>query len=97
MEDHGTFDIVIRLNGTSENPYARWGMSHNPFPQIAKYEHTASIIALQKLGGEPIPHDRYEQYIRKMLRGLWTDEFIDRVVKAFRPGEYLTLSVKVSW
>lgn len=92
-----TLKITVRLNGTDKNPYHIWGLSQNPFPQIATYEQQGAMLALQKLGGDPIPHDTYKSYIWAALVGHWSDEFIERVVDAFRSGEYRVIDVTLSW
>jgi hypothetical protein len=79
--------LRVSLNGTSENPWHKWGLSQNPFPQIGHYEQ---CLALQKLGGDPIPN---EQYIWDTLRGHFTDDFIDFVVSKYRPGEMVRFTV----
>jgi hypothetical protein len=84
--------LKVCLNGTTENPYHRFGLSQNPFPQIAKYEYTKACLQLQKLGGDPIPNERY---IRDTLAG-FSNEFIELCCKQFMPGEYVTFEVEFS-
>jgi len=80
----------VQLNGMNENPYHKFGLSQNPFPQIAKYEYTHWILQVQKLGGDPIPNT---QYIRDILKGC-TKEFIDVCCQRFNPGKYVTFEVE---
>ena len=42
--------LKVRLNGTDTNPFHRLGVTQNPFPQIASYEHGEHCLHLQKLG-----------------------------------------------
>lgn len=79
--------LKVSLNGTSENPWHRFGLKQNPFPQLARKETDAAALAVQSLGGDPIPHDRAEAYIREKIGGHCTEEFVSGVVKRFRPGE----------
>lgn len=86
--------LQVALNGTDENPFAVYGVSQNPFPQIAKYELLTHIRNLQKLGGPPIPKDRAEQYIKEVLEG-WSEEFIDLCLKHYKYGEYVKFDVDI--
>jgi hypothetical protein len=85
--------LTISLNGTNTNPFHILGTNQNPFPQIATAERQASCLALQKLGGDPIPNI---EYIRQTLKGHFTDEFIDFVCNEFKPGEYIKFVVEWS-
>ncbi len=81
------FEVV--LNGTDKNPFHRFGLSQNPFPQVAKYEVAPHLLHLQKLGGDPIPD---EDYIRRHLEG-WSPEFIEGCCQRFRKGELVKFIV----
>jgi hypothetical protein len=83
--------IIVHLNGTDENPWHRWGLHQNPFPQIAKHEYQAGMMRLQKLGGDPIPNT---DYIRETLKG-FDPEFVDLLCKMYHPGEMVKF--EVSW
>lgn len=85
--------LRVALNGTDTNPYHRMGLTQNPFPQLARAEWDLHCLNLQKLGGDPIPHDRAEEYIRQTLLGFST-ELVDLCVAKFRPGEYVKFEVK---
>lgn len=86
--------MTVWLNGTSVNPYAKWGLKCNPFPIICEAEYSGREMPLRKLASEPIPHDTYEQYIRETLNG-FSQQFVDLMVSQFRPGRMI--SVTVSW
>jgi len=77
---------IVRLNGTDKNPYEALGFTQNPFPQLAHYEFMGGEAALNKLGGPPIPHDTYKEYIAQVLKG-FDKEFIEGVIARFKPGE----------
>jgi hypothetical protein len=53
MSEKFQFEVV--LNGTDTNPYHKYGLEKNPFPQIARYEYTAHMLHIAHLGGDPIP------------------------------------------
>lgn len=86
--------LKVSLNGTEQNSFAAYGVSQNPFPQIASYELQAHIMNLQKLGGPPIPKDNAEGYIREVLKG-WSEEFISICLNKFVIGAYVKFDVDV--
>lgn len=81
--------IEVELNGTDANPWLRYGLRQNPFPQIARAEYAAACIRLQKLGGDPIPDT---DYIRTTLAG-FSEEFITLCCARFRKGERVKFGV----
>ncbi len=85
--------LKVQLNGTDHNPWLKFGVTQNPFPQIARTETAALCIRLQALGGNPIPHDRAAEYIREKLAG-FSDELIELCIQNFRPGEYTIFTVE---
>ena len=82
--------LKVALNGTDKNPFHKWGLKQNPFPQIGKYEYDRQCRHLQALGGDPIPDT---DYIRNHLKG-WSDEFVEVCCEEFRKGEYVTFTVE---
>jgi len=84
--------LTVYLNGTDTNPFQKWGLRQNPFPQLARAETDIFEHRLNKLGGDPIPRDRPEAYIREVLAGFST-EFIDLCVAKYRPGEMVQFVV----
>jgi hypothetical protein len=81
--------FTVRLNGTAVNPYARFGLKQNPFPEVAEAEYAPHVLHLQALGGEPIPD---EAHIRRHLKG-WPKEFVDELCRRFTPGEMVAFEV----
>lgn len=81
--------MKVALNGTNENPYHKYGLTQNPFPQLANAEYQSGCLRVQSLGGDPIPN---VEYIREKLEGM-TEEFIDLCCSQFRKGEYVTFMV----
>lgn len=88
--------LRVALNGTDKNPFEIYGVTQNPFPQIAKYELQPHIMNLQKLGGPPIPKDRAEAYIREVLKG-WSEEFVELCLKQYKPSEYVKFEVSIPY
>ena len=82
------------INGTDTNPYNKWGLEQNPFPQHGKYELQRHDLALQSLGGPPI---RRAEDIRTRLRGLFTTQFIESVVARYQPGKIVHCTVTCEW
>jgi hypothetical protein len=83
--------LRIALNGTDKNPFEIWGLRCNPFPQLAKAEYDSATMRLQELGGEPIPN---VEYIRKHLKGYFTDEFIEYCCRQFEPGKMVKFMIE---
>lgn len=82
--------LHVRLNGTSTNPFAKFGMLHNPFPQSGRMEFAHYELQVQKLGGEPIPDT---DYIREVLKG-FSPEFVDLCCQLFRKGHMVKFDVE---
>jgi hypothetical protein len=82
--------LHVALNGTNENPYTKFGLTQNPFPQIASFETQTACLHLQKLGADPIPN---AHAIREHLRG-WGTEFVDLCCRMFVKGQYVTFDVE---
>lgn len=81
--------LTVKLNGTKINPFARWGLRCNPFPQIGKYELMPMQRRLNELGGEPI---KDEADLRKRLEG-FEPSFIEGCVARFKPGEMVQFDI----
>ena len=79
----------VCLNGTNENPFHRYGLKCNPFPQVAKYELMPLNRLLNNLGAEPI---KDETDLRRRLEGA-SQEFSDGCVARFRPGEMVEFEI----
>lgn len=75
--------IIVTINGTDTNPFAKWGMTHNPFPQLGAAETDGFESIVARLDGEPVtgPED-----IRKRLKGC-APAFIEGCVQRYQPGE----------
>jgi hypothetical protein len=84
--------IHVDLNGTVTNPFHKWGLTQNPFLHSPKMEYDGACRQLASLGGDPIPHNAAEGYIRKCLTG-FSPEFVDLCVAQFRPGEMVRFEV----
>lgn len=82
--------VRITLNGTDENPWHRYGLKCNPFPQIPKAEATEANRILQALDSEPIAD---VADLRRRLEGC-TPEFIELCIAQFKPGERVRFVVE---
>jgi hypothetical protein len=82
--------ITVRLNGTDINPWHKFHLRCNPFPQIAKAEWDTGQRALAELDGDPLkgPED-----IRARLKGKVSPELIELCVSQFKPGENVEFDV----
>lgn len=89
MSDSDRWRLKVVLNGTDTNPYARWGLKQNPFPQLGKAEYDRAERAINSLGGEPI---KDEADIRQRLRGFKAD-FVNLCVRNFKKGATVTFYV----
>jgi len=84
--------LTVVLNGTKVNPYLSMGLSQNPFPQLGQKETVEYELRLAKLGADPIPHDDYKEYIRKILDG-FSEELIQLCITKFRPDQLVEFQV----
>jgi len=91
-EQAGKVPLRVELNGTSINPYVKFGLTQNPFPQFAKAELAPAMMQLNLLAAEPIPMNDYERHIRSTLVS-WSTEFVDLCVANFVPGERVRFTV----
>ena len=83
--------IKVSLNGTNNNPYHKYGLRQNPFPQIAEHKYYAACMHLQALDGDPIPDT---DFIRRHLAGWFSQEFIDLCCIKFVKGEIVQFEVE---
>ena len=81
--------LRIALNGTDQNPYHKYGLTQNPFPQIAQAEYVNPVLIIQSLGGDPIPDT---DYIRKKLKG-FSKEFVELCCSRFVKGAMVEFEV----
>lgn len=82
--------MTVMLNGMDTNPYSKYGVRCNPFPQIAKYETQQQIMRVQELGATPIPDTNF---IRNHLKGYASEELIDLCCKQFQKGQYVEFMI----
>lgn len=84
--------LKVQLNGTDANPWHRYGLRCNPFPQTGDARYDGACMRLQELGGDPIPQEIAEKYIRTQLEG-FAPEFVDLVLGRYVPGEMIEFEV----
>jgi hypothetical protein len=88
-DDETTMSVTVSINGTEENPFAKWGLLCNPFPQIAEAEFVAGCMQLNKLAAGPV---RSVEQIREILTG-FSVEFVELACEKYKPGERVTYVV----
>lgn len=82
--------VRVTLNGTAENPYRRFGLTHNPFKQVtAPFIPTWAVQLLADLESRPITDSsdlaaRLEQC---------TPEFRRLCLSQFTPGQAVTFHI----
>lgn len=91
MEPEPTTTLVVTINGTDQNRWARYNLRANPFPQIARSEPSAEAAnqVLRALDSEPIPD---EAELRRRLTGC-SPEFIEGCVERYRPGQVVRFAI----
>jgi hypothetical protein len=88
--ENGKVTLTVRLNGTDENSWHKFGLTQNPFPQLAKMEYDRFTLHLAALDGDPIPDT---DYIRNHLKG-WDPEFVKLCCLKFKKGKRVTFIVE---
>ena len=85
--------MILRftLNCTVINPFTKWGLKQNPFPQFGKAELNAAMMQLNSLGGEPLMG---MEDIATRLKG-WDPEFIEACQDRFTPGTMVHCEVTI--
>jgi len=84
-----TVTIRVTINGTTENPWHRYALRCNPFPQTGRHEWYGAEMAIASLDGEPVTS---EQDIRDRLP-LFAAPFVDLCIAQYRPGERVSFLV----
>jgi hypothetical protein len=82
--------LQVALNGLKTNPFDRYGLTQNSFPQIARAGYAEACRTLQSLGSEPI---KDEAQIREVLKG-WDPAFIDLCCEKYIPGVYVEFDIE---
>jgi hypothetical protein len=82
--------VEVTLNGTGSNPYLIYGLSCNPFPQIAKAGFEGANRLLADLAAVPIEN---VESLRERLKGC-SEEFIGICCSQFKPGERVRFKVR---
>jgi hypothetical protein len=82
-------ELNVTINGTGVNPWHRFGLRQNPFPQIGKAEYAAGERQLASLDGDPV---RTADDIRERLAG-FGPEFIEGVIQRWQPGRRVRFKI----
>jgi len=78
----GRIELSVTVNGTHTNPWHRFGLRQNPFPQTGKAEYAAGERQLASLDGDPV---RTADDIRDRLAG-FDPEFVEGVIQRWQPA-----------
>lgn len=89
-----SYSLVVTINGTNKNPWNRWGLKCNPFPQTGKAEFWKWDQVLQALDSDPIKDlGELKERLRPFV-GPEAQEFVDLCCQQFRPGERVSFEVR---
>lgn len=83
--------VTITLNGTTENPFAKYGLKCNPFPAIAdaspRYDYANKLISRLAM---PIT-DKAE--LKSLMQGC-SEDLIELCLSKFTPGEIVRFRIE---
>ena len=82
-------EMNVTINGTGMNPWHRFGLRQNPFPQTGKAEYAAGERQLASLDGDPV---RTADDIRERLAG-FDSEFVEGVIQRWQPGRRVRFKI----
>ena len=82
-------ELNVTINGTGINPWHRFGLRQNPFPQLGKTEYAAGERQLASLDGDPV---RTADDIRERLAG-FDPEFVEGVIQRWQPGRRVRFKI----
>lgn len=85
----GRIELSVTVNGTHTNPWHRFGLRQNPFPQTGKAEYAVGERQLASLDGDPV---RTADDIRERLAG-FEPEFIEGVIQRWQPGRRVRFKI----
>ena len=82
-------ELNVTINGTGINPWHRFGLRQNPFPQIGKAEYAAGERKLASLDGDPV---LTADDIRERLAG-FDPAFVEGVIQRWQPGRRVRFKI----
>ena len=89
MSSMDRIELNVTINGTDMNPWHRFGLRQNPFPQIGKAEYAAGERKLASLDGNPV---RTADDIRERLAG-FDPAFVEGVIQRWQPGRRVRFKI----
>jgi hypothetical protein len=89
MSSMDRIELNVTINGTGMNPWHRFGLRQNPFPQTGKAEYAAGERKLASLDGDPV---RTADDIRERLAG-FDPEFVEGVIQRWQPGRRIRFKI----
>jgi hypothetical protein len=84
------YTLQVSLNGTKINPFHKYGIKQNPFPQLGKAQWAEAERRVAQLGGNPL---RDTDQIREILKG-FDQTFVNLCCFHFKKGEYIRFAVE---
>jgi hypothetical protein len=82
-------ELNVTINGTGMNPWHRFGLRQNPFPQTGKAQYAAGERKLASLDGDPV---RTADDIRERLAG-FGPAFVEGVIQRWQPGHRVRFKI----
>jgi hypothetical protein len=89
MSSMGRIELNVAINGADMNPWHRFGLRQNPFPQTGKPEYAAGERKLASLDGDPV---RTADDIRERLAG-FDPGFVEGVIQRWQPGRRVRFKI----
>jgi hypothetical protein len=89
MSSMDRIELNVTINSTDMNPWHRFGLRQNPFPQTGKAEYAAGERQLASLDGDPV---RTADDIRERLAG-FDPEFVEGVIQRWQPGHRVRFKI----
>jgi hypothetical protein len=90
MSEVATYSLRVGINGTKINPFHKYGLKMNPFPQLGKAEWAWAERKLAQMAADPVPN---ANWIRHHLAG-FPAEFVDLCCAQYRRGKYVRFRVE---
>ena len=82
-------ELNVTINGTGINPWQRFGLRQNPFPQTGKAQYAAGERKLASLDGDPV---RTADDIRERLAG-FDPAVVEGIIQRWQPGHRVRFKI----
>jgi|tagenome__1003787_1003787.scaffolds.fasta_scaffold15633473_2 hypothetical protein len=81
----------VTINASDNNHWSKYGLSMNPFPQLAKAEYGKAMMQLNSLDGDPM---KSVDEIDERLEG-FHPAFVELCRRHYVPGQRVRFDVEV--